>query len=181
MRSGFIVAGVIILAIGVGFWYFPLQSVSTGATVLSAGSEETVGGGAPYSVLGHQAPYSLKWSSVSSVTVNVYDCGTDSTCALPSAGPLVGQSTGSSGAISWSGPYSHYFAIIPTGGSATVAVTYVEPLEAGYAGIGGVVLGVALLLLGILIKTPPTVREERIEEPFGLRTKETIKESTENP
>lgn len=182
MRSGFIVAGLLIAVIGIAFWYFPLQSVATGAIAVNDGAEHTVGGGAPYSVLNHQVPYTLKWSSTTNVTVKIYDCGTDSTCALASTGPLVGSGAGSSGTVAWSGENAHYYAILPSGGSVTVAVSYLEPIAGGYAGVGGVVVGVALILAGILIRTPPMKEETVIREPYvpGMVV-DTTKKSEETP
>ena len=155
MRTGPIVAGLLIFVVGWALWYFPIQSVSTGATTITNGHVDSVGvGGAPLIVLGSSIPYTLKWTSSPAVNVTVYDCGSDSTCALATSGSSVARGVGASGSLAWTGHHGQYFAIVPTGGDATVAVTYTTPLLAGSVGLGAVILGFAMLVVGILLRTP---------------------------
>ena len=152
MRAGAIVAGILIFAVGWALWYFPVQSVSTGATPLAAGAQKVVGeGGAPLVVLGSPIPYTLRWNSSASVTINVYDCSSDATCALATSAAPITNASGTSGSIDWSGHHGEYFAVVPTGGAATVAVSFTTPLLSGSVGLGGVVVGFIMIVLGILI------------------------------
>jgi hypothetical protein len=155
VRAGPIVAGLLIFIVGWALWYFPIQAVSTGAVSEPSGATDIVGvGGAPLIILGSSIPYNLKWSSGPNVTVNVYDCSTDSTCALATSGSPITHGNGSAGSLSWSGGHGQYFAVVPSGGAATLAVTYTTPLLEGAVGLGGVVLGFVMIILGILLRSP---------------------------
>lgn len=155
MRAGPIVAGLLIFLVGWALWYFPVQSVSTGATSLADGATAVVGvGGAPLILLGSTIPYTLKWSAATSVTISVYDCGSDSTCALATSASPLRTANGTSGVLSWTGHHGQYFAVGPSGGNASVAVSYTMPLLAGSVGLGAVLVGFTMIVVGILLSSP---------------------------
>ena len=149
MRTGMLVAGIVILIIGVVLWYLPVQPVSNSLTV-PTGAGDTLSANPPLAVLTSQLTYSASWTASSSITVNVYDCGTDSACSNAIHSGAIATGTGSSGSLSWTGPKGEYYLIVPSS-TATVTAGATEPLAGG-------LVGVALLVVGLIIAIVGAVR-----------------------
>jgi hypothetical protein len=173
MRGNLLAVGVLLVLIGIALWYFPLQSGSLAPDHVPSGTKDIIQLSAPLDLLGSSVPFSLDWNASSSVTVDVYSCGTDSSCASAGSSSPVASGSGASGSLSWSGHRGQYFAVVPTGAPTTVAVSYTYPLYDGLPGIGIFVAGVIVVLLGVgLSRPPPPVKEV----PAHFKTTATMEE-----
>jgi len=160
MRSNLLAVGVLLVLIGIALWYFPLQSGSLAPDTVPSGTKDIIQLSAPLDLLGSSVPFSLDWNASSSVTVHVYGCGSDASCASAGSGSPVASGSGVSGSLSWSGHRGEYFAVMPNGATTTVDVSYTYPLYDGLPGIGIFVVGVIVVLLGVgLSRPPPPVKE----------------------
>jgi len=160
MRGNLLAVGVLLVLIGVALWYFPLQTGSLPADLVPSGTKDIIQLGAPLDLLGSTVPFSLDWNASTSVTVNVYACGADASCSSAGSGAPLATGSGASGTIDWSGHRGQYFALVPTGGSATLHVSYTYPLYDGLPGIALFVVGVIVVLLGVGLSRPPTPEKQ---------------------
>ncbi len=153
MRTGMLVAGIVVLIIGVVLWYVPVEPVTSSLTV-PTGAGDTLSANPPLAVLSSQLTYSASWTSSSSITVNVYDCGTDSSCSNAIHSGAIATGTGSSGSLSWTGPKGDYYLIVPSS-TATVTAGATEPLAGGIVGVILLVVGLLLAIIGA-VRRPAT-------------------------
>ncbi len=160
MRGNLLALGVLLVLIGVALWYLPIQGGTISPVHLPSGSKDIIDVSAPLDLLGSSVPFSLDWNASSSVTVDVYSCGMDSTCASAGSGSPVTTGSGVSGSISWSGHRGQYYAVVPTGATTTVDVSYTYPLYDGLPGIAIFVAGVVVVLLGVGLSRPKAPAQE---------------------
>lgn len=158
MRGGTVAVGLVLLILGVVLWYLPIAGQMSTTLSIPAGSEESIGDPAPVALLTKTVSFTVSWSSSSSVTVRVYDCGTNqnSCSTITNATSPVASGSGSTGSLTWSGPKGEYFAVVPSG-STTATISYSAPLANGLAGLGLTILGFLVFLIGLArkAKTPP--------------------------
>lgn len=154
MRGNILAVGILLAVIGFALWYFPLQSGSLSPVHVASGTKDIIQLSDPFDLLGATLPFSLDWNASASITVQVYSCGSDASCATAGSGAALASGTGGSGSLSWSGHRGEYFAVIPSGGSATVVVSYTYPLYEGLPGIAIFAVGVIVVLLGVGLSRP---------------------------
>lgn len=166
MRPNLLAVGILLILIGAGLWYYPLTNASYPAVTDAAGTRDVVGRGVPVAAPGEGLQYSASWESSASVTVSVYACGSDKSCSLAGSSSAIVTETGLSGTASWTGHPGQYFAIVSTGGSITIVVSYTEPVFGGILGLSIFVLGWIILILGVGLPGRPTVMAPRIPAQF---------------
>lgn len=152
MRTGILLAGIVVLILGVVLWYLPIQPVTSTLTV-PTGAGDTLSANPPLAILSSELTYSANWSAGSSITVNVYDCGTDTSCTNAIHTGAIATATGSTGSLSWTGPKGNYYLIVPSG-TATVTAGVTEPLAGGIVGVLLLVVGLVLAIFGA-VRNPP--------------------------
>lgn len=156
MRAGMLVVGILLLIVGIVLWYLPVQPSATTQAV-PTGEGAIISANPPLAVLTSSLSYNANWSASSTVTVNVYDCGTDTQCTNAVHTSPIATGTGASGSLSWSGPKGEVFLVVPSS-TATVTTTVTEPL------LGGVI-GVVLLVIGILLAAIGAMRAPKKAAP----------------
>jgi len=173
MRSNLLAVGILLVLIGVALWYFPLQSGSLAPDHVPSGTKDIIQLSAPLDLLGSAVPFSLDWNASAKVTISVYGCGTDSSCASAGSSAPLTTGSGVSGSLSWTGHRGQYFAVVPTGATTTVDVSYDYPLYDGLPGIAIFVVGVIVVLLGVGLSRPlPPIKEF----PAQIKTTATVEQ-----
>ena len=81
MRSFLPILGVILIAGGLILWYVPVQTITSPVAVVPSGYGLVTQRVAPYAYLTPSIPLSASWTSDSSIDVQVYSCGSDSSCS----------------------------------------------------------------------------------------------------
>ena len=156
-RPLFLGLGAALIAVGVLLLYLPIPGQGVGARLVPVGFGESITVAGSYAVFTSSIPFHVSWSSPSTVTVNVFRCGSDPTCnatiaAQPSPTPIV-NGTGSSGTISFTGQKGLSYLVVPNGSAnaTTVTVDYSLPWEGGAPGLGLISGGLVLLLVGAFL------------------------------
>lgn len=156
MRSGLLILGIVLLAIGGGLMVAPYHPAPLTVTMPgNSVAAPPIGVEAPYS-LGDSVQYNVSWVAAPAGTqVSIYDCGNSSTCSTTTG--LIAFVPYSSDGVSFSLAPGQYFEI----NSTTVTnVTVTENLP-GYDGLLGlpVFFGGVLLSIGGWITYPPDADE----------------------
>ncbi len=158
MRGSWVAVGIVILIAGFVLWYYPI-SMSVGSSSVPALSGDIVHDNPTLALLTPSVKYTTSWTSSSgaAVEVNVYNCGSDSSCSNFTSPTPVASGHGPSGSLSWSGVKGNYYAIIPSGitQSTTISVSVAQPLGGGFDGLGVVVIGLIVALLGAVRRSRP--------------------------
>ncbi len=151
-----LVIGIIAALVGVGLWYAPVQTMSTGNQNVNR-TTDVLEFSAPAAVLDSPIPYTVDWSASFSITVSLYDCGPHPLCTNLSKSNYVTGGTGKSGTLHWTGKVGEYYAFVSSTRPVEVDFEYAEPLFGGVAGIVFVGIGVVLVIAGI--RLGPSRRE----------------------
>lgn len=145
MRASVVAFGAALVIVGAALWFVPLASASSHITVPVGYAYRF---GATGEFLVGAIPFTAKWTSSAGDSVSVYACGTNSACPNERNGTLVAHGVGATGSVGWSSRSGQYYLLVPSADS-NVTITYLEPVEAGLAGIGVLGVGVLVLVAGV--------------------------------
>lgn len=175
MRGGVVAVGLILLIVGFILAYVPIP----GQTVPSTSTSNTSPGAIlsvsspPFLFFTSTLPFSLSWTATAALTVYVYACGSDSTCAsvTPNSTTPVVTGSGASGSVSFTAQKGQYYEIYGKSSAATwtatYSATYAVPFIGGSLGFFLLILGIVILIVGLVVKKkqPPSPAPTTVPAP----------------
>ncbi len=173
-----IVAGAILLALGIALFYIPIpgQGIttfsdnSTGAFV--AGSSVPATFYEP-SITPAPISFSVGWAYSAPVNVSVYSCGTDTSCAAGDAyevpAQLVAQGNAYVGTLTFNGVAGNGYEVYASS-IISVTIAYNGPLVGGVIGLLFMVIGAIALIAGAAVpagglRPPASVKDGVLRQP----------------
>lgn len=146
MRPVLVAIGAVLAIIGLILIFYGVPGVSNGGTDTVPPAQYLVLQPTGQYSLGNTLTINVDWTSQSSssITVTVYSCATDSTCANAAANTIISRS-GVTGSLTFTATKGDYYAV---GVSNQATITYGVS-----AGFGGLFFNVAIvfLALGLLV------------------------------
>lgn len=152
MRVQAVAVGIVFLVIGLVFFLVPIDGQYTTGDYATSNAPVVFyePGLTPGSLT-----FEVTWTTTSSVTVSVYNCGSDTGCSAGSAyeksGDLVQSQTSNNGDITFTGSAGTGYEVYASS-STFVSVNYDGPLFGGFFGAGFAAFGLLILLIGLVVK-----------------------------
>jgi uncharacterized membrane protein len=157
VRKFWIIAGVVLLILGLVLAVVPVPSQSVGTpSVVAPEKVLVIHDQAPLDVIEPSISYSITWNASPSTSLGVWSCGSDASCANVSGSSIASVSLSAGGTFTFSGKANQYYGVVNLGnGTATISVSYSGPFVGAVVGWAVLIIGVLLIVTGVLL-APPT-------------------------
>ncbi len=169
-----VVAGAVLLVLGVALFYVPIPGQGITSFSDQSSNGYVAGSNVPAtfyepSITPAAISFSVSWAYSIPVTVSVYSCGTDTSCAAGSAyetpAQLVAQGDSAVGSLTFNGVAGNGYEVYASS-IISVNIAYNGPLFGGIVGLLFLVIGVIALIAGAAVPAgglrPPTAVKDAV-------------------